>query len=317
VFDPNVSGYDTIFLKVMLHEVGHTMGLKDAAIGSGNCGGQTSGNSVMNAVCNHNDTGGAMPTSVTTCDNQQVNSETLYPAGPCFDCNIWEECVEDNNGPFPSGDCYDLCGGGGFGGCQEIYQCPEGYVFNYDTCKCENPSPILIDIQGNGFDLTDKRHGVPFDFNGHGSRQIFPWTTANSDDAWLALDRNGNGTIDSSLELFGNFTRQPDSDNRNGFLALAEIDKPKNGGNGDGLIDDRDAVFSLLRLWQDRNHNGISEPNELHALHELGVYAISLDYKESRRTDRYGNQFRYRAKVFDAHGAHIGRWAWDVFLVGQ
>lgn len=199
---------------------------------------------------------------------------------------------------------------------------PYYYVWDTDCCcwvysPPSGGSPIIIDTTGTGFHLTSAEQGVFFDISGTGHPIKIAWTEPGSGNAFLALDRDGDGKIDSGKELFGNFTEQPPSPNPNGFLALAEFDKPENGGNGDGIIDSRDAVFSNLRLWIDDNHDGISQPSELHTLPELGIFSLSLKYTISWYTDQYDNHFRYKGVVNPDPKdgtSKDGRFDYDVFL---
>jgi len=207
------------------------------------------------------------------------------------------------------------------------------YTFPSGSCCC-SMSPIVIDVSrywdwatnsGNGYKFTDVAGGVRFDLNGDGSKEQVAWTTATSENAWLALDRNGNGAIDNGKELFGNFTDQVGPSGEavapgqgNGWQALAEFDRGRSGGNDNGVIDAGDAVFQSLRLWVDRNHNGISEPNELITLPSIGLTRIELGYADAPWTDQYGNNFRLRARFIwgSLDQEPYVEWyknAWDVF----
>lgn len=217
-----------------------------------------------------------------------------------------------------SAQCQNCCGGS----CNRMCgtTCLDGLVCpnpeNPVQCSGNEPycitTPIVIDTQNQGFHLTNMQGGVRFTFD----RDLLQtsWTDQHYSNAWLVLDRNHNGTIDDASELFGELTPQPDNDHPNGFKALAVFDDPRNGGNGNGRIDPGDAVWSSLRLWVDRNHNGISEPSELIPLSEAGIFAIGLDYALSERVDEFGNQFRYVASVQDKYG-NKNPLCYDVLLV--
>jgi len=157
-----------------------------------------------------------------------------------------------------------------------------------------------VDTAGDGFRLTGAPDGVWFDLDGDGIQELVAWTLPNSDDGWLAMDRNRNGQIDSGQELFGNRTPayggQSKPTTANGFLALAFLESPFYGVSVfDQVIDARDAAYGLLLVWTDRNHNGLSEPEELQPLAKIGLSAVETSYKESKRRDQFGNEYRLRS----------------------
>ncbi|WP_328822100.1 calcium-binding protein, partial [Pseudomonas lopnurensis] len=138
---------------------------------------------------------------------------------------------------------------------------------NFDLAL-KTASPIVLDLDGDGIETFGADGQVLFDHDGDGDKHGTGWV--KSDDGLLVLDRNGNGTIDNGLELFGENTLLADgSKARDGFEAMQAVDQ-----NGDGKLDANDAVWADLRVWRDMNGDGISQNGELFTLADLGIKSI-------------------------------------------
>ncbi len=116
--------------------------------------------------------------------------------------------------------------------------------------------PLVIDLNGAPTQLSPQR--IAFDVNADGVVEQVAMPTGGS--PLLALDRNGNGTIDDGSELFGPKTGS-------GYGELSALDTDANG-----WIDSADTSFSQLRLWQPSSDGAGS----LQTLEQAGVGAIGL-----------------------------------------
>ncbi len=146
------------------------------------------------------------------------------------------------------------------------------------------PSPIVIDIDGDGVETKSIDKGVFFDYGGDGFAEQTGWVGKN--DGLLVRDINGNGTIDTGAELFGSDTKLTNGQKAtNGFEALKEFDS-----NNDGKIDTNDTAFSSLRIWKDADSDGYTDTGELLNLADAGVQSINVGYTNSSVVDANGNE---------------------------
>lgn len=159
----------------------------------------------------------------------------------------------------------------------------------------QTTSPILLDLDGDGIETTTRNRY--FDHDGDGIREQSAWV--GSDDGLLALDLNGNGTIDSGRELFGNQTMLANGKQaENGYEALDDLDS-----NDDGVISAADAAWSDLRVWRDANGNGITDAGELLTLDDVGIASLNLTATTSDDVDGFDNEHRLQSSMTMADGS--------------
>ena len=168
---------------------------------------------------------------------------------------------------------------------------PPQYGIGCPTDPCD---PLILDLNGDGVRTTGAHQPVFFDLDGDGARERIAWTDPATEEGFLYLDLNHKGRVEDGSELFGVGTVMPDGTrSRDGFEALSMYDSVAQGGNADGIIDSNDEIWNRLRLWVDRNHNGVCEPNETGPIHNYHVESIRLDATKAAVLDEAGNLHQF------------------------
>jgi Ca2+-binding RTX toxin-like protein len=136
--------------------------------------------------------------------------------------------------------------------------------------------PIILDLDGSGIRQSITR--ASFDVDGDGEQDSVGWISGGQ--AFLALDRNGNGAIDNGAEI----SFMADLPGANTDLeGLAAYDS-----NHDGVFDAQDARFGEFLVWQDADEDGVSDAGELKSLTEAGIASIDLAIVSASPSDEGG-----------------------------
>jgi hypothetical protein len=140
-------------------------------------------------------------------------------------------------------------------------------------------TPIVLDMNGDGISTLSYSSGVQFDLHADGLQVQTGWASAT--DGLLALDRNQDGQINDGSELFGSATMLSTGEKaKDGYEALRDLDTDK-----DNSITRADAQWVDLKVWQDRNSDGISQDGELVSLDSLGITQLDLNAQSTAIND--------------------------------
>ena len=165
--------------------------------------------------------------------------------------------------------------------------------------------PLIFDLDGDGIRTTSLDDSTAyFDLDGDGFAEKVAWV--GDGDGLLTLDRNGDGMVTNGQELFGDRTRLINGEYAtSGFEALREFDD-----NNDGKIDAKDNVYSKLKMWQDINHDGLSQSEELKSLADLGIVSIDLESTVTGAIDVMNNIQRRLSSFMKSDGstAQVGEY---------
>ncbi len=162
-----------------------------------------------------------------------------------------------------------------------------------DMTRDAGITPIVIDLNCDGIHTVSRSNATgSFDLLGNGNAIQSGWLSG--DDGFLAIDTNGNGKIDSIVELFGG------NNKGDGFAKLASFDS-----NGDGVVDAKDDDFASLKIWQDANGNHQTDVGELLTLGEAGVSSLTVAYTDLPFLDNSGNLHLERSDATLADGSVV------------
>ena len=153
---------------------------------------------------------------------------------------------------------------------------------DYDSAGQAQPprDPLIIDLNNDGVHTTNVENGVYFDIDNNGFAEKTAWI--DTVDGFLVYNRDEDNKITNGSELFSDQVILPSGKrSADGFEVLKTFDT-----NNDNVVNAKDAHFADLRVWIDKDHNGVTyfpvsdteeelAKKELFTLAELGITSIS------------------------------------------